>query len=358
MANSKWLLYGVGDTGTLIVEEAVRRGHSPLLAGRSAERLKPVAEQFGLEWVAVDLLDTTALSKVMARVDLVVHAAGPFMATSAPMVSASLAHKKHYLDISNEIPVFQALRTHDTEARQHGIALISGVGFGVVATDGFAQSVAAEVPDAKDLEIAIYSYTKGSSAGANKTRLELLAHGGWIRRHGQLVKAAMGSGAKRLQFPFGEQTILPIPSGDLEAAFYNTGIPNITVYGVFPMPPLLARTTLPIVQQVVANPTLRRLLERRVSAKPGSNGKTPLTADASQPGRSYVWARADNGRNKVVEAWQETGEGYAFTAAAAVRSVEEVFERRPSGVLTPSQAFGADFSLSIDGVKRYDAVKG
>lgn len=358
MANFKWLVYGAGETGTLIAEEAVRRGHAPLLAGRSAERLKPAAERLGLEWVAVDLLDPTALSKVMDRVDLVVHAAGPFLATSGPMVRACLAHHKHYLDISNEIPVFQNLRTHDVEARQQGIVLISGVGFGVVATDGLAKRVAAEVPDATDLEIAIYSYTKGSSAGANKTRLGLLAQGGWIRRHGQLVRTAMGSGAKRLQFPFGEGTILPIPSGDLEAAFYNTHIPNITVYGVFPMPPWLARTTLPIVQQAIANPTLRRLLEGRGSAKPGSNGKTPLTADSSQPTRSYVWARADNGRNKTFEAWQETGEGYAFTAAAAVRSVEEVFARELSGALTPSQAFGADFALSIDGVSRYDAVKG
>lgn len=358
MLTLKWLLYGAGETGTRIAEEAVRRGHSPLLAGRSAERLKPVAERLGLEWVTVDLLDPAALSKVMDRVDLVVHAAGPFMATSGPMVQACIAHNKHYLDISNEIPVFQSVRTHDSEARQRGVALIPGVGFGVVASDGLAQHVAAEVPDAKELEIAIYSYTQGSSAGADKTRLEVLARGGWVRRQGQLVKVAMGSGAKRLQFPSGERTILPIPAGDLEAAFYNTGIPNITTYGVFSIPPLLARLTLPLLQQFVANPTIRRLLEGRVSAKPNSNGKTPLTADSSQTARSYVWARADNQRGKVVEAWQESGEGYAFTAAAVVRAVEEVFERRPIGALTPSQAFGADFALSIDGVKRYDAAKG
>jgi len=52
------------------------------------------------------------------------------------------------------------------------------------------------------------------------------------------------------------------------------------------------------------------------------------------------------------------GEGYAFTAAAAVRAVEAVLERRPTGALTPAQAFGADFALGIDGVKRYHAAKG
>jgi len=92
-------VYGVGATGTLIVEEAVQRGHAPLLAGRSAERLKPVAERFGLEWIAVDLLDTAALARVVADVDVVVHTAGPFVATHDPMLQACLAHNTHYLDI-------------------------------------------------------------------------------------------------------------------------------------------------------------------------------------------------------------------------------------------------------------------
>jgi len=305
MSNPQWLLYGVGDTGTRIAEEAVRRGHSPLLAGRSAERLKPVAERLGLEWVAVDLRDTAALSNVMARVDLVVHAAGPFVATSAPMVQACIAHKKHYLDISNEIPVFQSIRLHDHDARQQGIVLMPGVGFGVVATDGLVQQVVAEVPDATDLEIVVHPYTKGSSTGADTTRLQALARGSWVRRHGQLVQVAMGSGGKRLRFPLGEQTIVPIPLGDLEAAFYMTGIPNITTYGVFSIPPLLARTALPLIQRVVANPTVQRLLERRVSTKPHSNGNALAAEVSAEPARSYVWVRADNQRGKVVEAWQE-----------------------------------------------------
>jgi short subunit dehydrogenase-like uncharacterized protein len=173
-----------------------------------------------------------------------------------------------------------------------------------------------------------------------------------------LVKTAMGRGAKRLRFPHGEQTILPIPSGDLESAFYNTGIADITTYGVFPLPPLVARVALPAIEQAVALRAVRRLLERRASATPRSNLPAATTAPSLLPARSYVWARADNRRGTVVEAWQELGEGYAFTAAAAVRAVEGVLERRPTGALTPAQAFGADFVLGFDGVKRYRAAKG
>ena len=45
----RWLLYGAsGYTGRMIAEEAVRRGHRPVLAGRSAERVRPLAESLGL----------------------------------------------------------------------------------------------------------------------------------------------------------------------------------------------------------------------------------------------------------------------------------------------------------------------
>ncbi len=354
MKKNRWLIYGVGKTGSLIAQEAVRRGHFPLLAGRSAERLKPIAEQLGLEWAVVDLSNEAGLSLLMDRVDLVVHAAGPFSLTSLPMVQASLARKKHYLDVSNEIPVFQSIRRHDGEARQRGIALIPGVGFGVTATDGLAQYAASQIHHAQELEIAIHIYSRDSSAGADVTRLEALSRGGWARRSGTLIRVPLGSGGKRLKFPFGEQTILPIPLGDLESAYRSTGVPNITAYGTFSIPPAVARLALPVVQQIVSNAGIRQMLEQRIIKRTQS----PVKTEAAQESHSYAWARARNNRGDVFEAWQEMGEGYDFTAEATVRAVEEVFRKRPSGVLTPSQAFGADFALGINGVKRYASTKG
>ena len=357
MNKNRWLIYGVGETGTLIAQEAVRRGHSPLLAGRSAERLKPIAERLGLEWATVDISDEAGLSLLMDKVDLIVNAAGPFVTTSGPMVQASLINKKHYLDISNEIPVFQSIRKYDSEARRRGIALIPGVGFGVAATDGFAQYVASHVENAKQLEIAIHIYSENSSIGADITRLDVLARGGLIRQNGELIKVALGSRGKRLRFPFGEQTILSIPLGDLETAYFNTHIPNITTYGTFPIPLVPARVIFPLLQRVVASPTILGALKRRISTRARMDSGT-LKAEGMQEAHSYVWARAENAQGNVFEAWQEIGEGYAFTAASTVRAVEEVFNKNPTGVLTPSQAFGTDFAISIEGVKRYDSTKG
>ena len=46
-----WLLYGAtGYTGKLIAQEAVERGLRPVLAGRSKEKVEPLAEELGLEF--------------------------------------------------------------------------------------------------------------------------------------------------------------------------------------------------------------------------------------------------------------------------------------------------------------------
>src|SRR6185436_4839728 len=85
-------------------------------------------------------------------------------------------------------------------------------------------------------------------------------------------------------------------------------------------------------------------------------GKQRTDQPASQVGgqrTSYAWARATNQNGHQVEAWLELGEGYHFTAASSVQAVEHVLRDHPSGALTPAQAFGADFVLNIEGVRRW-----
>lgn len=55
-------VYGAtGYTGTLIAEQAVRRGHRPILAGRNAEKLRVLGKRLGLTWWAFPLGDQVAL---------------------------------------------------------------------------------------------------------------------------------------------------------------------------------------------------------------------------------------------------------------------------------------------------------
>jgi uncharacterized protein YbjT (DUF2867 family) len=79
MSHTTWMLYGA--TGTLIAEEAIRRGHKPLLAGRSAESLASLGKRLGLPWMAVGLDEPGWLERAVSGVDAVLNAAGPFIAT-------------------------------------------------------------------------------------------------------------------------------------------------------------------------------------------------------------------------------------------------------------------------------------
>lgn len=351
MPEAKWMLYGAyGYTGVLIAEEAARRGHRPILAGRDAGRLRPLAERLGLDWQAVPLDDADALREAVTAVNLVLHAAGPYSRTGEPMVRACLAGITSYLDISGEIPYFQALARLDQAAYVREIAIIPGVGFDVVPTDCLANHVAAQVPNATGLEIGIRAITQPST-GTGRTSVEIIARGGLVRRQGRLQPYPLGQGARRLPFPHGERLALPVPWPDLESAHRSTGIPNITVYLALPAGLVrAAQVAAPLLRGLLAVGAIRRL----VQAAAGMILRGP-DAGTRQQGRSEVWARASNAQGQEAQAWLVTPEAYRFTALAAVRAVERTLETRPKGMLTPAQAFGADFVLEIEDITRLDA---
>src|SRR5436190_1264839 len=123
-----WMIYGAaGYTGALIAREAVKRGERPILAGRSAEKLEPLARELGLETRVFDVG-----APDLSGVELVLHCAGPFLHTSKSMVDACLAAGVHYVDITGEIAVFEPVLKRNDEAVQRGVTLLPGAGFYVV----------------------------------------------------------------------------------------------------------------------------------------------------------------------------------------------------------------------------------
>jgi len=129
-----WMLYGAaGHTGALIAQHAHERGHGPLLAGRSAPAITALAERLDLPFRALALDDPAALNAALAGVDLVLNAAGPFLHTAVPLAEACLSAGVHYLDIGNERQVCGTLYDLHQRAQRAGVAIILGVGLGVVA---------------------------------------------------------------------------------------------------------------------------------------------------------------------------------------------------------------------------------
>jgi short subunit dehydrogenase-like uncharacterized protein len=214
-----------------------------------------------------------------------------------------------------------------------------------------ADYVAAQVPNAVELEVAVAALEQ-SSPGTTKTMFEMIPQGGLRRREGELRPYRWGKGAKNVSFIHGERSVLAVPWGDLETAYQTTGIRNITAYLTFSRNGIrLMRWVAPISQQVLKIKPVRRALQNRVEKSVrGPDAETRRTE------RSYVWARAADLKGNEAQAWLETLEGYQFTAVAGVRCVERVLAERPVGALTPSLAFGADFVLQVEGTQRFDAL--
>lgn len=358
MAERAWLIYGAsGYTGSLLAEEAVRRGHRPILAGRSAARLRPLAERLGLPARAAGLDDPAELDRLLDGVGLVLHAAGPFAWTSAPMVAACLRAGADYLDITGEVPVFEQVFQQDGAARAAGVRLLPGVGFDVVPSDCLAAHVAGQLPGARGLEIAVTA-TGGLSAGTLRSAIEHLPRGALVRRAGQLTPQRLGAGARRLAFTDGrgrlERTGLIASWGDLVTAFRSTGIPDITTYLCFPgrlaAGPRWAGPALQLAMRL--GPT-RRLAQ----AAAGRLVHGPSAA-LRESGRGMVWARAAGPDGQDRQAWLVTPETYRFTALAGIRCVERLLAPTgpAPGAATPAQLFGADFVLEIPGVQRFPAL--
>ena len=102
------MIYGAnGYTGELIAREAVSRGMKPVLAGRTAAKIEPLAASLGLEARVFDLRNAAATARSVEGLGLVLHCAGPFSATAVPMMTACLVAHAHYLDITGEISVFE-----------------------------------------------------------------------------------------------------------------------------------------------------------------------------------------------------------------------------------------------------------
>jgi short subunit dehydrogenase-like uncharacterized protein len=147
------MIYGAsGYAGGLVAREAIALGERPLLAGRSAERIQHVAEELGLPWVSFDLGDHAAAVDALRGVELVLLAAGPFDGLAQRMMDACLEAGTHYADLDNEVPVFRAAQERDARARERGVSVVPGVGFGTIATGSLVKRVVAELPDATRLE--------------------------------------------------------------------------------------------------------------------------------------------------------------------------------------------------------------
>ena len=264
-----FLLYGAyGYVGSALARLAVTRGLRPLLAGRSAEQLAPLAAELGLDYRAFGLDDQQALDAALAEAPIAVHYAGPYVHTYKPMIAACLRSGTHYVDITGELEVYQGLAALDDAAQAAGVMILPGAGFDVVPTDCLALYLQRRLPSATHLALAFASRGPAKlPPGTAMTMLTAMARGESAvlqRRDGILAPVADDRTGRDIDFGWGPRTVYPFTWGDVFMAHFSTGIPNINNYLV--LPPIMVR-----LRRRGAG-LLGALHENRSPAQPGAPG--------------------------------------------------------------------------------------
>ena len=333
-----WMIYGAyGYTGELVAAYAKERGQKPLLAGRNEQKLKALADKLDLPYQVVNLDDTEALRHALAEQDVVVHCAGPFDVTAAPMMDACIATRTHYLDITGELAVFELAHSKHEEAKTAGVVLCPGVGFDVIPTDCVAAQLKAAMPDATELTLGFDSASR-MSRGTAKTSVRRLGEGGAVRRNGNIETVPLAYKTRRIDFGNGEKLAMTIPWGDVSTAYYTTGIGAIEVY--IPASPNLVKRLkrMNYFRWLLRFEWMKNWLEKKIEQQPAGPNEKQL-----EEAHTYVWGEAKNAKGKVISKQEKVMNGYKLTSRGAVDVALWLLENQPEGgYYTPSKLCGAE----------------
>jgi short subunit dehydrogenase-like uncharacterized protein len=347
---NEYLIYGAnGYTGALIAREAARRGHRPILAGRNAGTVATLAAELNLPHRIFPVEDSAALASGIAGVRLVLNCAGPFTRTADRVVEACMQAGCHYLDITGEIAVFEAMAARDAAANAAGVMVMPGVGFDVVPSDCLAAHLKRRLPAATCLALG-FRGRGGFSRGTLTTMAENFHRGGAIRRDGQLTRVPACWKTRTIDFGRGPVVAMTIPWGDVATAWYSTRIPNIEVYmAALAKQRWSARLSRPFGRLFGSGPMQRWFKQRIQSSPPGP------TDEQRARGESLLWGEASDDAGQRVVSRLRGPEGYTLTALCALAVIERVLNgEAPVGYQTPAMAYGPDFILAIPGVVRTD----
>ncbi len=90
-ASSRVLVFGAaGHTGRFVVDELLRRGLTPVVAGRSAELLADIAAYDALDRRLADIQQPDLVRQAVAGIGAVINCAGPFLDTGLALARAAV----------------------------------------------------------------------------------------------------------------------------------------------------------------------------------------------------------------------------------------------------------------------------
>ncbi|MFE3189113.1 saccharopine dehydrogenase NADP-binding domain-containing protein [Nocardia sp. NPDC059240] len=187
-------VYGAnGHTGGYLLTDLHRRGLTPILVGRNADRLRAAADAAGLPDAVIrvaDLNDRAALIAAFRGADVVISSLPAYVEIGEPILAAAIDAGAHYTDISGEqLFLRRVLDEYGTRAENAGVTVVSGITDSNLSGDLLAHLATRRVTGPAEVILSHLSRSGGNgSKGSAKTilaSLDWFLSGGWHYEGGE-----------------------------------------------------------------------------------------------------------------------------------------------------------------------------
>lgn len=343
------VLGATGFTGRLLARSLVARGLRPVLAGRTASKLQPLADELGgLETALANISDPKSVRRLVGTGDVLATTVGPFSRYGKTALDAAIAEGAHYVDSTGE-PGFVRSVFADAgpRAAASGSALLTAFGYDFVPGN-LAAALALRQAGSAATRVATAYFFEGEakpSSGTAATMLTGLTDPSHLLRGGRLVLLPTGRkvhtfadrGVRRPGLLMGstESLALPRTFPQLTDVANYLGWLGKASYAI----PFASFAT-----GLLQLPVLRRRLKRRGDKALAITGQGPSEASRRYQ-RSVAIAVASDATGKQLTSVRVEGpNGYDLTADLMAWAASEMAHGRvePVGALGPVDAFGLD----------------
>ncbi|MEO6531442.1 MAG: saccharopine dehydrogenase NADP-binding domain-containing protein [Specibacter sp.] len=333
-------MYGPGRTGTRIAALARGHGIDTVLAGRNPSQVQATATTLGLPWRSAALTDPPAVARMLEGVQIVINTAGPFTRTAPALMHASITHRCHYLDLSNEAATFRHAWALNEAAQQTGVSIVPGAGFGTAAAEALTAHILTRISNPDTLTIVRTSTHQSTTAGIRASTLAVLArppHNG--RTNPQLRDHRIRS----LDLPQGRITVIPTDTGDPYAIARTTTITNVSAYAGTTMNHTRARLTLALARHLAPlGSRVRAPWQKSTPTPPGQDTGQPAT----NPSHTQLWIHAANPDGHTATSFLTATGAAELAAHISLQAAQQTSHRTNTGATTVGQLINTNHLLN------------
>jgi len=348
MSDEIWVLGATGRTGRAVAARLHEAGVRPVLVGRDRARLEAIAAELGGDpRIVVGALDAVLSRLAQEAPAVVVNTIGPFTETAPPVIRAC-PPGTHYVDVANELTAVSGVLDLHAQAVAANRTLVSGAGFGVLATESVVLQLCEGQPPAARVRVDALASVENEpgviGAALAATIIEGVALGFRRIERGRMVRSWLARDLEHLTTPDGVTlSTASLPSGELVAAWRASSAASVVAASSYAPSALAVRALMPALSALMGLPLIRRLATDRLA-------RAPVRAQERPRKFSWAHARVEWSTGATRDGWLRVGDGLAFTAAVTAEVAQRLLRGEGRlGAYTPGALFGPELAEAVGG---------